>query len=49
MFANVVMVFIGVVLHQTKHRFLFVLILYAPSTIFQICREGSSWVESVLS
>ena len=28
---------------------LFDLILYIPSTIFQLCREGSSWVEQVLS
>ena len=29
--------------------YLFDLILYIPSTIFQLCREGSSWVEPVLS
>ena len=29
--------------------FLFDLILYVPSTIFQLCRDGSSWVEPVLS
>ena len=28
---------------------LFHLILYVPSTIFQLCRNGSSWVEPVLS
>ena len=28
---------------------LFDLILYVPSTIFQLNREGSSWVEPVLS
>ena len=28
---------------------LFDLILYLPSTIFQLYREGSSWVEPVLS
>ena len=28
---------------------LFDLILYIPSTIFQSCRDGSSWVEPVLS
>ena len=28
---------------------LFDLILYVPSTIFQLYRDGSSWVESVLS
>ena len=28
---------------------LFVLILYVPSTIFQLNSDGSSWVESVLS
>ena len=27
----------------------FDLILYVPSTIFQLCRDGSSWVEPVLS
>ena len=27
----------------------FVLILYVPSTIFQLNRDGSSWVEPVLS
>ena len=29
--------------------FCFVLILYVPSTIFQLNRDGSSWVEPVLS
>ena len=29
--------------------FLFDLILYVPSTIFQLHRDGSSWVEPVLS
>ena len=28
---------------------LFDLILYIPSTIFQLNRDGSSWVEPVLS
>ena len=28
---------------------LFYLILYVPSTIFQLNRDGSSWVEPVLS
>ena len=28
---------------------LFDLILYVPSTIYQLCRDGSSWVEPVLS
>ena len=28
---------------------LFGLILYVPSTIFQLCRDGSSWVEPELS
>ena len=27
---------------------LFDLILYVPSTIFQLCKDGSSWVEPVL-
>ena len=30
-------------------KFLFDLILYIPSTIFQLYRDGSSWVELVLS
>ena len=30
-------------------RLLFDLILYVPSTIFQLLREGSSWVEPVQS
>ena len=33
----------------TKILFLFDLILYVPSTIFQLNRDGSSWVEPVLS
>ena len=28
---------------------LFDLILYVPSTVFQLYRDGSSWVEPVLS
>ena len=28
---------------------LFVYFDYVPSTIFQVCRDGSSWVEPVLS
>ena len=28
---------------------LFDLILYVPPTIFQLCRDGSSWIEPVLS
>ena len=31
------------------HVACFDLILYVPSTIFQLCRDGSSWVEPVLS
>ena len=34
------------------HEYLFVLfdlILYVPSTIYQLNRDGSSWVEAVLS
>ena len=30
-------------------HFLFDFILYVPSTIFQLNRDGSSWVEPVLS
>ena len=32
-----------------KHTRLFDLILYVPSTIFQLNRDGSSWVKPVLS
>ena len=32
-----------------KNGLMFDLILYAPSTIFQLYRDGSSWVEPVLS
>ena len=31
------------------HAILFDLILYIPSTIFQLNRDGSSWVQPVLS
>ena len=34
---------------QTDLCLLFDLILYVPSTIFQLYRDGSSWVEPVLS
>ena len=29
--------------------FLFDLILYVPSTVYQLCRDMSSWIEPVLS
>ena len=32
-----------------RHVFLFDLILYVPSTIFQLNRDGTSWVEPVQS
>ena len=32
-----------------RNLFLFDLILYVPSTIFQLNRDGSTWVELVLS
>ena len=35
--------------HQLTIVFLFGLILYVPSTIFQLNRDGTSWVEPVLS
>ena len=39
--------------HQSRYLLLFVclfdLILYVPSTIFQLYRDRSSWVEPVLS
>ena len=35
---------------MTLHNFcLFDFLLYVPSTSFQLCRDRSSWVESVLS
>ena len=34
---------------QSSFVCLFDLILYVPSTIFQLNRDGSSWVEPVLS
>ena len=36
---------------KIRHKclFLFDLVLYILSTIFQLCRDGSSWVEPVLS
>ena len=37
------------VLLSYKFVCLFDLILYVPSTIFQLYRDGSSWVEPVLS
>ena len=33
---------------QEQHLCLFDLILYVPSTIFQLNRDGSSWLEPVL-
>ena len=32
---------------EVARVFLFDLILYVPSTIFQLCRDRSSWVEPV--
>ena len=40
---------IGVAEGATSFVCLFDLILYVPSTIFQLNRDGSSWVEPVLS
>ena len=34
---------------RLRHILLFDLILYVPSTIFQLNRDRSSWVEPVLS
>ena len=38
-----------ITLGQMSLRCLFDLILYVPSIIFQLNRDGSSWVEPVLS
>ena len=35
--------------HYCNGKFLFDLILYVPRTIFQLNRDGSSWVDPVLS
>ena len=40
---------IGKIWCNLKELVLFDLILYVPSTIFQLNRDGSSWVEPVLS
>ena len=37
------------VIGKILYSCLFDLILYIPSTIFQLNRDGSSWVDSVLS
>ena len=40
----------GIITQHAKSQFcLFDLILYVPSTIFQLNRDGSSWVEPLLS
>ena len=39
----------GMSYHSLEKIVLFDLILNIPSTIFQLCRDGSSWVEPVLS
>ena len=36
-------------MESTRIHVLFDLILYVPSTIFQLNRDGSSWVEPALS
>ena len=41
--------YIYILLQISKIFVLFDLILYIPSTIFQLNRDGSSWVEPVLS
>ena len=41
---------VGISIFMSRINFvLFDLIFYVPSTIFQLNREGSSWVEPVLS
>ena len=34
---------------MSAYVLLYLLILYVPSTLFQLNRDGSSWVEPVLS
>ena len=50
---NIVWLVYMIKMVQYKHMrifcFLFDLILYVPSTIFQLNRDGSSWVKPVLS
>ena len=40
---------IKLIFHRKEFFVLFDLILYVPSTVFQLLRDGSSWVEPVLS
>ena len=40
---------VGASLSNLERICLFDLFLYVPSTIFQLYRDGSSWVEPVLS
>ena len=47
--AEVFFVVVGVVVVVVEVVCLFDLILYIPSTIFQLNRDRSSWVEPVLS
>ena len=47
--AEVFFVVVGVVVVVVEVVCLFDLILYVPSTIFKLNRDGSSWVEPVLS
>ena len=45
-----IVILCGIFIHDfIKFVFLFDLILYVPSTIFQLNRDGSSWDEPVLS
>ena len=46
---EVFFVVVGVVVVVVEEVCLFDLILYIPSTIFQLNRDRSSWVEPVLS
>ena len=47
--ADVILYGVKTIRHQVLFVVFFLLILYVPSTIFQLKRDGSSWVEPVLS
>ena len=46
---KIVNIFLPISFNMLCFFFFFDLILYVPSTIFQLNRDGSSWVEPVLS
>ena len=49
LYINAIVKNIGSNIRLFANDFLLDWILYVPSAIFQLCRDGSSWVEPVLS